>query len=348
MSEALGDGDDGDAVAEHLGGHEVPQVVQPEAADAGTSEVTDERLVTRFGGHGAEPSHSAENTKRCRRARRRSLGREPRPGAGVRPGVRWWPRRSPPDTCDGSWWPAAPVRSVLPRRRGRSRWRRGGDRSRPSATRAAGYAGLPSTRPTKGRWRSPDHIPRRGQAAAEPDPVPVAAPPQAAPEAATPRLAGLSHTHSQRTAWVNARCNTTCTRCTVPARQRPTRAPGAQQMPVDIVNVHRRQLVHRQMTQQRLEVTLDDAAGLAQRRSRPGRRRMRQPAFEEIGDRTGSKPGITGLLNELAQLSGVMTTSAHLGKVVVLALVVGSPRLSRLVAAGSSAQSVESAPRRPT
>ena len=44
MAEALGDGDDGDAVAEHLGGHEVPQVVQTEAADAGTTEVTDELL----------------------------------------------------------------------------------------------------------------------------------------------------------------------------------------------------------------------------------------------------------------------------------------------------------------
>jgi hypothetical protein len=30
MSESLGDGDDGDAVAEHLGGHEVPQVVRPD------------------------------------------------------------------------------------------------------------------------------------------------------------------------------------------------------------------------------------------------------------------------------------------------------------------------------
>jgi hypothetical protein len=34
VAEALGDGDDGDAVAEHLGGHEVTQVVQSEAADA--------------------------------------------------------------------------------------------------------------------------------------------------------------------------------------------------------------------------------------------------------------------------------------------------------------------------
>ena len=44
MAEALGDRDNGDAVAKHLGGHEVPQVVQSEAADAGTSKVTDELL----------------------------------------------------------------------------------------------------------------------------------------------------------------------------------------------------------------------------------------------------------------------------------------------------------------
>ena len=44
MTEALGDGDDSDAVAEHLGGHEVPQVVQPESADAATTEMTDELL----------------------------------------------------------------------------------------------------------------------------------------------------------------------------------------------------------------------------------------------------------------------------------------------------------------
>lgn len=62
MSESLGHRDDRDAMAERLGGHEVPQVVQPEAADAGTAEMTDELLghpvrqprhrpVTRCGEH---------------------------------------------------------------------------------------------------------------------------------------------------------------------------------------------------------------------------------------------------------------------------------------------------------
>ena len=38
--------------------------------------------------------------------------------------------------------------------------------------------------------------------------------------------AGLSQIHSHRTAWVNARCNTTWTRCTVPAVSgRPSRPP---------------------------------------------------------------------------------------------------------------------------
>ena len=44
VAEALGDGDDGDAVGEHLGGHEVPQVVQPKPAHPGTTQVPDERF----------------------------------------------------------------------------------------------------------------------------------------------------------------------------------------------------------------------------------------------------------------------------------------------------------------
>ena len=37
MAESLGDGDDGDAVGEHFGGHEMTQVVQPELADSGAA-----------------------------------------------------------------------------------------------------------------------------------------------------------------------------------------------------------------------------------------------------------------------------------------------------------------------
>ena len=44
MAESLGDGDDGDAVGEHFGGHEMTQVVQPELADAGAAAVFDEHL----------------------------------------------------------------------------------------------------------------------------------------------------------------------------------------------------------------------------------------------------------------------------------------------------------------
>jgi hypothetical protein len=67
VSESLGDSDDGDAVAEHLACHEVPQIVQSKAAHAGTTEVTDElSFVTRFGSHGDEPSRSAENATRRR------------------------------------------------------------------------------------------------------------------------------------------------------------------------------------------------------------------------------------------------------------------------------------------
>ena len=44
MAKALRDGDDGDAMGEHLGGHEVPQVVEPEAAHTGTAQVTDKRF----------------------------------------------------------------------------------------------------------------------------------------------------------------------------------------------------------------------------------------------------------------------------------------------------------------
>jgi hypothetical protein len=35
VTEAVRDGDDGDAVGEHFGGHEMPEVVQPELADSG-------------------------------------------------------------------------------------------------------------------------------------------------------------------------------------------------------------------------------------------------------------------------------------------------------------------------
>jgi hypothetical protein len=59
-------------------------------------------------------------------------------------------------------------------------------------------------------------------------------------------------------------------------------------------------------------MTLDDAAILTQRRSRPARRRVRQPAVEEVGDRAGWQPGIAGLLDELAQLScGVPSRPVH-------------------------------------
>ena len=44
VAESLRDGDDGDAVGEHLGGHEMPEVVQPELADTGTAAVIDEHL----------------------------------------------------------------------------------------------------------------------------------------------------------------------------------------------------------------------------------------------------------------------------------------------------------------
>jgi hypothetical protein len=40
----LRDGDDGDAVGEHFGGHEMSEVVQPELADARAATVTDEHL----------------------------------------------------------------------------------------------------------------------------------------------------------------------------------------------------------------------------------------------------------------------------------------------------------------
>jgi hypothetical protein len=42
VAESLGDSDDGDAVGKHPGDHEMPQVVQPEYADAGAA--IDERL----------------------------------------------------------------------------------------------------------------------------------------------------------------------------------------------------------------------------------------------------------------------------------------------------------------
>ena len=79
---------------------------------------------------------------------------------------------------------------------------------------------------------------------------------------------------------------------------------GAQQVSVEVVDVDGGQLVHRQMAEQRLEMMLDDAAGLTQRRGRPRRRRMRQPAVEQIGDRAGAKPGVAGLLDELGEPSG--------------------------------------------
>ena len=44
VAESLRDGDDGDAVGEHLGGHELPRVVQPELADSGAAAVIDESL----------------------------------------------------------------------------------------------------------------------------------------------------------------------------------------------------------------------------------------------------------------------------------------------------------------
>jgi hypothetical protein len=70
------------------------------------------------------------------------------------------------------------------------------------------------------------------------------------------------------------------------------------------------QLVHRQVPQERLEVTLDDAAVLAQRRSRPAGRGVGQPTLEQVGDRPGSQPGIPGLLDELVQLSSGVPSGA--------------------------------------
>jgi hypothetical protein len=85
---------------------------------------------------------------------------------------------------------------------------------------------------------------------------------------------------------------------------------SAQQMPVHVVDVDGGQLVHRQMTEQRLEMTLDHAAVLAQRRRRPCRRGVGQPAVQQIGDRAGAQPGVAGLLDEDGQFAGGVTARA--------------------------------------
>jgi hypothetical protein len=88
------------------------------------------------------------------------------------------------------------------------------------------------------------------------------------------------------------------------SRQWPTlRTAGAQQTPIEVVDVDGGQLVHRQMPEQRLEMTLDDAPVLAQRRGRPAGRSVGQPAIEQIGNRARPQPRITGLLDELSQLA---------------------------------------------
>jgi hypothetical protein len=88
-----------------------------------------------------------------------------------------------------------------------------------------------------------------------------------------------------------------------PRRQRATvRSAGAQQVPVEVVDVDGGHVVHRQMTEQRLEVALDHAAVLAQRRRRPGRRGMGQPVVQQISDRARPQPGVAGLVDEHSQL----------------------------------------------
>jgi hypothetical protein len=125
-------------------------------------------------------------------------------------------------------------------------------------------------------------------------------------------LASLSHTHSQRTAWVNARCNTTCTRCTVAAANGPPPAPPPRSKCRRRRRYRRSSACPRQLAEQRREVTLDDAAVPPQRRCRPTRRGVRQPTVEEVGDRACSQPGVAGLIDELAQpFSGVPSGALH-------------------------------------
>ncbi|MEO8267818.1 MAG: hypothetical protein ABI706_20125 [Ilumatobacteraceae bacterium] len=124
-------------------------------------------------------------------------------------------------------------------------------------------------------------------------------------------VAGLSQIHSQRTAWVNARCNTTWTRCTVPGVSgRPSRPPHREQQAVHVVDVDRRQLGDPDVAEQRFEMMLDDAAGLRQSGRRPRRQRLPHPPIKKISHRAGTQPSIAGIFDKLAETGAGMAARA--------------------------------------
>jgi hypothetical protein len=87
-------------------------------------------------------------------------------------------------------------------------------------------------------------------------------------------------------------------------------AAATQQVPVEVIDIDRGQLVHGEMTEVGLEVMLDDAARLAQSGRRPRGRRVRHPAVEQIGDGAGPQAGVAGLLDELGETRRRVTARA--------------------------------------
>ena len=84
--------------------------------------------------------------------------------------------------------------------------------------------------------------------------------------------------------------------------QRPVVATSAaQQVRIDVVDVGSGQLGDRYVPEVREEMAAHQAAGLAHRRRRPGRRRCGHPPFQELTDRAGPQPAVGGIVHEFGQ-----------------------------------------------
>ena len=78
-------------------------------------------------------------------------------------------------------------------------------------------------------------------------------------------------------------------------------ASASGQVGIKAIDVGRRDLRDRQVSQVRLQVVLNEALGLPLRARRPIPRGCLKPAIEELGQRSGMSPGVRGFVGEASQ-----------------------------------------------
>ena len=88
-----------------------------------------------------------------------------------------------------------------------------------------------------------------------------------------------------------------------PRGERPVvPAAGPQQVRVEVVDVRSGQLGQVEVAEMRLEMALDDGAGMAHGGSEPARRRGLDPLVEQVSERAGPDPSAARLGDQLLEL----------------------------------------------